>query len=62
MPGLPTAAAAVRQAVDTPEVREAMAARGIEAAYADGPALTRITAEDGARWEPVIRRADIRVE
>lgn len=54
--------AAVRQAVDTPEARAAMAARGIEAAYADGPALARIIEEDGVRWEPVIRRANIRVE
>ena len=65
--GLPPAVlakitAAVRQAVDTPDGRQAMAARGIEAAYADGPALARIIEEDGARWEPVIRKADIRVE
>jgi tripartite-type tricarboxylate transporter receptor subunit TctC len=55
-------AEAVRMAVDTPEGRAAMAARGIESAWADGPALARIIEEDGARWEPVIRRADIRVE
>jgi tripartite-type tricarboxylate transporter receptor subunit TctC len=54
--------AAVRQAVDTPEGRQALAARGIESAYTDGPTLARIIEEDGARWEPVIRRADIRVE
>ena len=54
--------AAVRQAVDTPEGRQAMAARGIESAFADGPALARIIEEDSARWEPVIRKADIRVE
>ena len=65
--GLPPAVlakitAAVRQAVDTPEGRQAMAARGIEAAYTDGATLARIIEEDGARWEPVIRRADIRVE
>ena len=34
----------------------------IEAAWADGPTLARIIEEDGARWEPVIRKADIRVE
>ncbi|MFC7476783.1 Bug family tripartite tricarboxylate transporter substrate binding protein [Dankookia sp. GCM10030260] len=54
--------AACRQAVDTPEGRAALAARGIEASFADGAAVTRIIAEDSARWEPVIRRANIRVE
>jgi tripartite-type tricarboxylate transporter receptor subunit TctC len=54
--------AAARQAVDTPEGRAALAARGIEASFADGAALARIIEEDGKRWEPVIRKADIRVE
>jgi tripartite-type tricarboxylate transporter receptor subunit TctC len=54
--------AAARQAVATPEGRAALEARGIESSFADGPALARIIAEDTARWEPVIRRADIRVE
>jgi tripartite-type tricarboxylate transporter receptor subunit TctC len=53
---------AVRQAVDTEEGRRLMAARGIESAYADGATLARIIEEDSARWEPVIRRANIRVE
>ncbi|WP_165943277.1 Bug family tripartite tricarboxylate transporter substrate binding protein [Roseicella aquatilis] len=53
---------AARQAVDTPEGRAALAARGIEASFADGATVTRIIAEDSARWEPVIRKADIRVE
>jgi tripartite-type tricarboxylate transporter receptor subunit TctC len=48
--------------VDTEEGRRLMAARGIESAYADGATLARIIEEDSARWEPVIRRADIRVE
>jgi tripartite-type tricarboxylate transporter receptor subunit TctC len=55
-------AEAVRMAVDTPEGKAAMAARGIESAWADGLTLARIIEEDGARWEPVIRKADIRVE
>jgi tripartite-type tricarboxylate transporter receptor subunit TctC len=55
-------AAAVRQAVDTEEGRRLMASRGIESAYADGATLARIIEEDSARWEPVIRKADIRIE
>jgi tripartite-type tricarboxylate transporter receptor subunit TctC len=55
-------AAALRQAIDTPEGKAALAARGIESAWADGPTVTRIIEEDSARWEPVIRKADIRVE
>ncbi|WP_149541155.1 Bug family tripartite tricarboxylate transporter substrate binding protein [Siccirubricoccus phaeus] len=55
-------AAALRQAVDTPEGKAALAARGIEAAWADGPTVSRIILEDEARWEPVIRKADIKVE
>ena len=54
--------AAARQAVDTPEGRAALAARGIEASFADGATVTRIIAEDSRRWEPVIRQANIRVE
>ncbi|MDO9709281.1 Bug family tripartite tricarboxylate transporter substrate binding protein [Paracraurococcus lichenis] len=54
--------AAARQAVDTPEGRAALAARGIEASFADGAAVSRIIEEDSRRWEPVIRKADIRVE
>lgn len=53
---------AARQAVDTPEGRAALAARGIEASFADGATVTRIIEEDSRRWEPVIRRANIRVE
>jgi tripartite-type tricarboxylate transporter receptor subunit TctC len=53
---------AARAAVATPEGRAALAARGIEASYADGAAVARIIAEDSARWEPVIRKAGIRVE
>jgi tripartite-type tricarboxylate transporter receptor subunit TctC len=54
--------AAARQAVDTPEGRAALAARGIESSFADGATVARIIEEDGKRWEPVIRKADIRVE
>ncbi len=54
--------AAARQAVDTPEGRAALAARGIEASFADGATVTRIIAADSARWEPVIRKANIHVE
>ncbi|TDH62965.1 tripartite tricarboxylate transporter substrate binding protein [Dankookia rubra] len=54
--------AAARQAVDTPEGRAALAARGIESSFADGATVARIIEEDGRRWEPVIRKADIRVE
>ena len=54
--------AATRQAVDTPEGRAALAARGIEASFADGATVTRMIAEDSARWEPVIRKAGIKVE
>jgi len=54
--------AAARQAVDTPEGRAALAARGIESSFADGQGLARIIEADSRRWEPVIRRADIRVE
>jgi tripartite-type tricarboxylate transporter receptor subunit TctC len=61
-PILAKLAAALRQAVDTPEGKAALAARGIESAWADGAAVARIIEEDSARWEPVIRRADIRVE
>jgi tripartite-type tricarboxylate transporter receptor subunit TctC len=53
---------AARAAVATPEGRAALAARGIEASYADGAAVARIIAEDSARWEPVIRKAGIKVE
>ncbi|MCO6416867.1 tripartite tricarboxylate transporter substrate binding protein [Siccirubricoccus sp. KC 17139] len=61
-PILAKLAAALRQAVDTPEGKAALAARGIEAAWADGATVTRIIQEDEARWEPVIRKADIKVE
>jgi tripartite-type tricarboxylate transporter receptor subunit TctC len=61
-PVLAKLSAALRQAVDTPEGKAALAARGIESAWADGPTVTRIIEEDSARWEPVIRKADIRVE
>lgn len=54
--------AATRQAVDTTEGRAALAARGIEASFADGATVTRMIAEDSARWEPVIRKAGIKVE
>jgi tripartite-type tricarboxylate transporter receptor subunit TctC len=53
---------AARQAVDTPEGRQALAARGIESSFGDAATLARIIEEDSARWEPVIRKADIRVE
>ena len=48
--------------MDTPEGRAALAARGIESSFADGATVARIIEEDGRRWEPVIRKADIRVE
>ena len=54
--------AAARQAVDTPEGRQALAARGIESSFADGAALAAIIEADIARWEPVIRKAGIKVE
>lgn len=54
--------AAARQAVDTPEGRAALAARGIESSFEDGQALARIIEADSRRWEPVIRQADIKVE
>ncbi len=53
---------AVRRSVDNPEGRAALAARGFEAAYADGAALARIMREDAARWEPVVRAANISLE
>lgn len=55
-------AEAVRAAVDTEEGRAALASRGFQAAYADGPALARVVEADMARWEPVLRAANIQVE
>jgi tripartite-type tricarboxylate transporter receptor subunit TctC len=54
--------AAARQAVDTPEGRAALAARGIESSFGDGRALAAVIEADSRRWEPVIRKANIRVE
>ncbi|MEN0076895.1 MAG: tripartite tricarboxylate transporter substrate-binding protein [Paracraurococcus sp.] len=54
--------AAARQAVDTPEARAALAARGIESSFGDGRALAAVIEADSRRWEPVIRKANIRVE
>ncbi|NOG69336.1 tripartite tricarboxylate transporter substrate binding protein [Roseicella sp. DB1501] len=54
--------AAARQAVDTPEGRAALAARGIESSFGDGRALATVIEADSRRWEPVIRKANIRVE
>ena len=45
-----------------PDLLAALAARGIEASFADGATVTRIIAADSARWEPVIRKANIHVE
>ena len=65
--GTPAAAVArleraVRQAVDTPDGRAALASRGFEAAYADGATLARTMRQDAVRWEPVVRAANISLE
>jgi tripartite-type tricarboxylate transporter receptor subunit TctC len=54
--------AAARQAVDPPEGRALLASRGIESSFAPGSALAAIIEADSRRWEPVIRKANIRVE
>lgn len=54
--------AAARRAVDSPEGRAALAARGIESSFADGDELARIIEDDSRRWEPVIRKTGILVE
>ncbi|HEY4251030.1 MAG TPA: tripartite tricarboxylate transporter substrate binding protein [Roseomonas sp.] len=53
---------ALRQAIDTPEGRQALAARGIESDYGDATILARTIEEDTRRWEPVLRAANIQIE
>lgn len=53
---------ALRQAIDTPEGRQALAARGIESDFGDAATLARTIEEDTRRWEPVLRAANIQVE
>lgn len=57
-----TASTALRLALDDPDLKQSLSARGVQLHYAPGPALLKVVEDEHAYWAEVVKSTDVRAE